>query len=151
MRVKILAIAAFLLSGLAVEAQETDSLSATAGQVADLRQYVLSINRGQCRRLGLAITCTQAQACTAANAPGGASCTAAQARNAGARIWPDTQLGREEFVLWQWNVPRFQEARASLPALAGPDYCAWWTLQNQATKDAECAKIGAPNGCSICP
>lgn len=146
-----LAVLAFVLVGAGVEAQETYSLAATSVQVADLRQYVLAINRGQCRRLGLAITCTQAQACTAANAPGGASCTAAQARNSGARIWPDTQAGREEFVTFQWTAPRFLEARASLPALAAPDYCAWWNAQNQTTKDAECTKIGAPTGCAICP
>lgn len=151
MRLKLVALAVFLLAGFEVEAQETYTINGSAGQVADLRQYVLAINRGQCRRLALAITCTQAQACTAANAPGGASCTAAQARGAGARIWPDTQAGREEFVTFQWIAPHFIEAKSSLPALAAPDYCGWWSAQNQTTKDAECTKIGAPTGCSICP
>ncbi len=152
MRLKFVALAILgLLIAAGAEAQETYTINANATQAADLRQYELSINRGQCRRLGLAVTCTQAQACTAANAPGGASCTAAQARGAGARIWPDTQAGREEFVTFQWVAGHFLEARASLPTLAGPDYCGWWTAQNQTTKDAECTKIGAPTGCSICP
>lgn len=153
MRLTMKYLLAVVLGLLALPAlsQETYTLSASANQVADLRQYQLSINRGQCRRLGLALTCTQAQACTSANAPGGASCTAGQARNAGVRIWPDTQAGREEFVTFQWVAGHFLEARSSLPALAAPDYCAWWTAQNQTTKDAECTKIGAPAGCSICP
>lgn len=151
MRLKLFALM-FVFAG-AVEAQETYSLSASAGQVADLRQYVLAINRGTCRRLAAAggLACNQAQACTAANAPGGSGCSATQARNAGCRIWPDTQAGREEFVTFQWNAPRFLEAKASLPSLAAPDYCDWWGAQNQTTKDAECTKIGAPTGCSICP
>lgn len=131
--------------------QETYSVAASVGQTADLRQFVLSKNRRTCQAQGLAVTCTQAQACTSANAAGGASCTAAQARAANVRIWPDTQAGREEFVIFFWLAPLFSQAKASLPTLAAPDYCAWWTLQNQTTRDTECTKIGAPTGCSICP
>ena len=148
---KYLAAAMFLLAGLSVEAQETYSINGTAGQVADLRQYVLGINRNTCARLQLTAACTQAQACTAASAPGGASCTAAQARNANARIWPDTLAGREEFVTFQWIAPHFQEAKSGLPAQGYGGYCNWWTAQNQTTKDAECTKAGLPTGCSICP
>src|SRR5690349_13440752 len=149
MRFLVAVAAAALLSIAApAEAQESYTASATVGQVADFRQYVLAINRGTCRKYSLAATCTQAQACTAANAAGGASCTAAQARAASARIWPDTQAGREEFMTFVWLVPKFNEAKSSLPSQANADYCAWWSASNQTTKDAECSKIGAPNGCS---
>lgn len=132
------------------ESQETYSIAANASQHADLRQHVLGVNRSTCRRLQLVPTCTQAQACTAAQAPGGASCTAAQARGANARIWPDSQAGREEYVTFVWVAPHFVEARATLPNQGMGDYCIWWATQNQTTRDAECAKVGAPAGCSIC-
>lgn len=132
-------------------AQETYSVAATVGQTADLRQYVLSQNRRTCQRQLLAVTCTQAQACTSANVAGGVSCTNAAARAANVRIWPDTLAGREEFVVFFWLAPLFGQAKATLPTLAAPDYCIWWTAQNQTTRDAECTKIGAPTGCSICP
>ena len=148
---KYLAAAGFALLCLPAQAQESYSISGTAGQVADLRQYVLGINRNTCARLQLTAACTQAQACTAASAPGGASCTAAQARAANARIWPDTLAGREEFVTFVWIVPHFQEAKSGLPSQGYGGYCNWWTAQNQTTKDAECTKAGLPTGCSICP
>ena len=152
MRKISLLIAGVVVAGIGsvAAAQETYSIAGTAGQVADLRQHTLALNRSTCARLQQAATCTQAQACTAANAPGGSSCTAAQARNASARIWPDTQAGREEFVTFQWVAPRFMEAKAALPSQTIGDYCNWWAVQNQTTKDAECTKIGAPTGCSIC-
>lgn len=152
MRLKIAAaVAVFVLAGLSVQAQETYSIAGTVGQVSDLRQYVLGINRNTCARLQQVAACTQAQACTAAGAQGGASCTAAQARSANARIWPDTLAGREEFLLNVWIAPRFQEAKSGLPAQGYGGYCNWWTAQNQTTKDAECSKAGLPTGCSICP
>ena len=148
---RYLLAAAFALVTLPAFGQESYSISGTAGQVADLRQYVLGINRNTCARLQQVAACTQAQACTAANAAGGASCSAAQARNANARIWPDTLAGREEFVTFQWIAPHFQEAKSGLPAQGYGGYCNWWTAQNQTTKDAECTKAGLPTGCSICP
>lgn len=86
-----------LFSGVAM-GQESYTVNATAGQVTDLTAIVDISNEQVCRGLGLALTCTQAQACTAKGAPGGASCTAVQARGAGVRIYPQTLAGREEFV-----------------------------------------------------
>lgn len=149
MRTTVFAVLLCLAGGAA--AQESYSTTATAQQVSDLRQHVLALNRVTCRRLQLTAACSQAQACVAANAAGGASCTAAQARAANVRIWPDAQAGREEFIMWTWIVPRMLEARAALAGLTIADYCVWWDSQNQTTKDAECAKIGAPASCFVCP
>lgn len=137
-----------------ISAQETYSVSGSAGQVGDLQQYLLAQNRTTCALLNLAITCTQAQACTAANAPGGASCTAVQARGANVRIWPDTQAGREEYVTFGVAAPKLAEIRAVVPGafIAGPamgDYCRWWKA-NSGSQAAECAKIGATSGCVVC-
>lgn len=136
-------------------AQEAYTVNASAGQVSDLQQYTLSLNRALCRTLNLAVTCTQAQACTAGNAAGGASCTASQARAANVRIWPDTLAGREEYNLFFVAAPKLVEIRNLSPItfVPGPamgDYCVWWTAQNATTRNAECSKVGAPNGCSVC-
>lgn len=155
---KLLLLSIIASVGLAADAQETYSLSATANQVTDLRQHVLAENRALCRRYSVALaSCQTSQGtiCAAANAAGGASCTAAQARAAGVRVWPDTQAGREEFVTFSWVAPDFQAARTETPQpfIPGPamgDYCEWWKAQNQTTKDAECSKISAPTPCVVC-
>jgi hypothetical protein len=157
MRLKIAAFAVFLLAG-AADGAEVYAVAASDAQVVELRIYELAKNREQCRRLGLASTCTQAQACTAANAPGGASCTAAQARQAGCRIWPDTEAGRLEFITFNpgWLADLFKSAKASTPAQIGTEYCIWWGTQNQTQREAVCTAIGATNSgtieaCGLCP
>lgn len=147
---KLLIVLAVLVAPLAA-AQETYSISASAGQVSDLTAIVTGANLATCR-LWVPATpaCTQAQACTAANAPGGASCTAAQARGVNARIFPQTQAGREEFVTFQIAAPNFISMKATLPQQTRPAYCTWFNLQAQGTQDSECSKIGLSAGCQ-CP
>lgn len=130
--------------------QESYSVSASANQVSNLTNAIASINQDLCDRYTLGTNCTQAQACTAVNAPGGASCTAAQARQANVRIWPNTQAGREEFVVFYIVGPRFQDLVQGTVGSNRARYCAWWNTQNQTTKDGECTKLGLPAGCAIC-
>jgi hypothetical protein len=131
-----------------VSAQETYSLSATANQVSLHDRDRASSNRQACTRLGLSSTCTQAQACTAANAAGGASCTAAQARAANARIYPATQAGREEFLTFSIVAPEFQRRVKGAAADEQNAAKAWFLAQSQAVRDAECAKWGVAAGCN---
>lgn len=133
-------------------AQETYSIAANANQVTDLTAIVSAANGGVCNSLNLALSCTQAQACTAANAPGGSSCTAAQARGANVRIYPQTQAGREEFVLFVIAGPRFAELRASaVPAFSQRKLCDFWATATRTQKDTTCSSVGLPNGCELCP
>lgn len=145
-----ISIGLLMFPGL-VGAQETYSLAATAQQVSDLTIVVAIENERTCIRLGQAASCTQAQACTAANAAGGASCTAAQARAATARIWPATQAGREEFVTFAIAAPRFQDLKAGTIGRHREKMCEAWTAANQAGKDSMCTATGNSAGCTLCP
>jgi hypothetical protein len=100
--------------------------------------------------LGLATSCTQAQACTAANAPNGASCNAAQARSVGARIFPATEAGREEFVIFQITVPEFNRMREKIAQRHQELLCVFWGTANQTQKDAICTAASLPAGCLLC-
>lgn len=143
--------AIFTLIALPALAQETYSVPATAGQVMDLTQIVAAHNEQTCERLSLTDACTQAQACTAANAAGGSSCTAAQARAANARIFPATQAGREEFVIFVIVAPRFADLRAGIVGHTRQRFCDWFTnTASQAQRDSVCTNAGRPAGCNVC-
>ena len=96
---------AFLIA-TPVMAQETWTIGPVpAPYVTKATLKIFTINLRTCKRLSTApsnptpaFNCTQAQACVAALAVGGAACTPAQARAANARIFPNTQAGREEIV-----------------------------------------------------
>lgn len=149
MKRTLLALIFVLALGAIASAQETYSLPANATQTADLRTYVLGVNRGMCRKAGFPTgVCTQAQACTAAGIS--SACTAAQARAADARIWPDTQAGREEFVTYQWVLPKFVEARATLRTSQQAELCEWWKTASTANKNTICTTSGLATGCEIC-
>lgn len=144
-------IALFVLFAAAASAQETYSQNATAAHVVDLRLVVAAQNEATCERLGLVETCTQAQACTSGNAVGGASCTAAQARAANVRIFPDTQAGRDEYVLHTYVLPQFNAARALIAARHQFKLCRFWVTATTVQKNAVCSAAGQPNGCELCP
>jgi hypothetical protein len=144
---KLLFVLALLVGGSA-SAQESYSLSASAGQVSQHDRDRSSKNRQTCTRLGQSLTCTQAQACTAAGAAGGASCTAAQARAANARIYPATLAGREEFLTFDMVVPEFQRRVKGAAADESNAAKAWFLAQNQTVRDAECSKWGVLPGCN---
>jgi hypothetical protein len=132
-------------------AQEAYTLNATANQVADLSLIVAASNGRTCQNLGQVELCTQTQACTAAGAAGGGSCTAAQARAANARIYPQTQAGREEFVTFVIAAPRFQDMKAGIAGYDRQQMCIFWGTASQGQKDTACAAVGRAAGCSLCP
>lgn len=137
-----------LLAGGSAFAQESYSLSFSANQVNNLDRDRASNNRQTCVKLGQVSTCTQAEACAAARAPGGASCTAAQARAANVRIYPATQAGREEFLTFSVVIPEFQRRLKGAAADEQNAAKAWFLAQNAVTQNAECSKWGLANGCN---
>lgn len=143
-------LAFFLLLANIAVAQETYSISATAGQVASLAEIIAVDNVTTCITWGFSPGCTQGDVCIAAGATGGASCTAAQARAKGVRLWPATQAGREEYVIFSIAAPEFQSRKARYVQVSKSAYCWWFDHSNQTVKDAECTKVGFSSGCS-CP
>lgn len=133
-----------------VEAQEVYTLNANAAQVVQLDRNRAARNRQTCSRYALTLTCTQAQVCTAATAPGGAACTPVQARGANVRIYPATQVGREEFLAFDLVLPEFLQRVADAASDEKKSACSWFALQTQPTKDAECSKWGLDAGCNPC-
>ena len=156
-----LLLALMFLAAPWAAAQETYTLNATAGQVADLTTIVGNENFQVCDKVGLAAGCTQAQACTSATPPLSSSCTAAEARGAGVRIYAQTQAGRDEFVTFRVAAPKFQELRAGVSSFSHKKQCDFWATAPRAgatgSRDAMCAAAGlptsvsAPAGCELCP
>ena len=141
-------------------AQETYSIPATAPNVIDLASIVATQNLAICRRLSTvalnptpAFNCSQAQACLAAVAPGGSSCTAAQARGADVRIYPATQAGREEYVTFKIAVPTFKKQlddAGSLHQTVGCEYLKSPSGLTDLTTLCSNAGLPAPPACFIC-
>jgi hypothetical protein len=146
------AVIAILLAPTLLCAQETYSLPANATQVQKVDRARVRQNTATCGRFALAPTCTQAQACVSAEASGGASCTAAQARNANAEIFANSQAGREAFLQdrIRKDIQDFVQAAASEDQ-AG--FCNWWkNAATQVQKDAVCTASvpPLPAGCEVC-
>lgn len=138
-----LLVAAFVLWGGSAFAQEAYTVNATtANQVQQITRFVNIENKKVCTRLGLFASCTQAQACTAANAPGGASCTAAQARGANVRIYPNTLAGREEWADFAIFRPAMIDRKNGITNNDRDNGCSTWTNGSAAQKDAMCATFG---------
>jgi len=132
-------------------AQETYSVGpASAGQVTTLTTVIGAYNRETCVRLnaGAGGICTQAQACTAAGAPGGASCTAAQARGANVRIWPNaSQTDRQEFVTFVIAVPTFQDMAVAQRTENKRAFCVAWLAANTTARNNACSAVALSAGC----
>lgn len=136
-----------------VFAQENYTVPAQAADVTDLSQVIIVRNEKLCIRLnaGTNGVCTQAQACTAANAAGGASCTAAQARAANARVFiGTTQAGREEYVIFAIVVPAFADQKAAVPGWERKRLCDFWATANTTQKNQICTDFGRAAGCQVC-
>jgi len=145
MRKLVLALFVLTLSAGVAQAQEVYSLPVGSGNVASLSVVITGRNGALCNRYGLALTCTQAQVCPLAGAAGGASCTAAQARAAKARIFPLTQAGREEFTTFEIALPKFLELVAEEKAEQRRAFCVAWLAKTQPERDAICT--GCDPGC----
>jgi hypothetical protein len=131
-------------------AQESYSVSLTAPQVASLDNGRILHNRAVCLGKNLPIGCTQAQACVAYGAAGGAACTAGQANAADCRIFNANLAAREAFVSLQLVKKPLADYDAQTVTLAGDDARAFCRSASQAQQDAVCAAFGKPAGCLIC-
>jgi hypothetical protein len=161
MKTKFLALAV-LLCAASLSAQETYSVTVggtTTNRNSILGQIDLGRNQNNadvCARAQLPATCTQAQACTALSVAGGASCTAAQAIAAEARIYPNTTAGRESFVsalMVRAYAPQYLAEQIRREANA---FAFWCQAADQTARNAVCAIINAVNpaipatGCNPC-
>jgi hypothetical protein len=158
MKKSLLALALVLLASLTY-ADETYSIVAT-GSTATLSSWLggldlfrIQQNADVCTRAKLATNCTQADACVALNVPGGASCTAAQANAADARIFTNTLSGREGLLAikglkWMAEEARARKAREE----AGYGVLSAWcgTNPNTSALDTMCAALGLSSGCYVC-
>jgi bifunctional ADP-heptose synthase (sugar kinase/adenylyltransferase) len=152
MRKLIVTLAVLFAAAASASAQESYSTPATAQQVTDLTEGIGSFNVKTCKRLILAVGCTQAQACVAANAAGGASCTAAQASATvpSCRIYvTTTQAGREEFVNKVFVAPQFNDLKAVTPAINQYRGCLKWQTDNQTARDGSCTAAGITPPCTL--
>lgn len=142
-------VLAFLVLAPFAQAQETYSLPATAGNVASLSSQITVRNALVCLSKGAVggATCTQAQACTAYSAPGGSGCTAAQARTVNARIYPLTQPGREEYLIFEIALGKFIDNDAAVPALKSQILLLQLPAVTTPNKDAACVSLGLAAGC----
>lgn len=152
----LFSIALLLLTAGLTSAQETYSIAATANQVTRVSRAVLTFNAKSCLRLNAVggATCTQAQACTAAAAAGGASCTAAQARAANARIYPNTQPGREEFVTFALVARDVTDLGNDAVALDQLLFCAAFKAATAGNQNTACTSVGytpVSGQCEVCP
>lgn len=141
-----------LLAAVAAEAQtETYSVGpASAANVVTLSTVIVGLNGDNCVRYSLPRTCTQAQVCTSAAAPGGASCTAAQARGSGVRIYPATFAGREEFMIFNIALPKFLELVAAQQQESRRAFCEGWAVSTVTARNSACSALGLPASTAGC-
>lgn len=141
MKVMIRSLLILLLFAGGASAQEAYTLNlggnaentkaAKQTQVGMVNLGRLQWNEDVCKAGSLPATCTQAQACAALNVAGGASCSAAAALAADARIYPDSVAGREGFIV---NV---------MVKKVSPTYLSEQVVRDKAKADAFCASAGA--------
>lgn len=152
----IITAAIFLGFSAASFAQETYSISANANQVTRLTRALLVNDALACFRAGQAATCTQAQACTPSTlgCAGGASCTAAQARACGQRIYPNTQPGREEFLTFALVARDVSDLLNNAVSFDQTQFCVAFKAASNAAQNNACTAIGytpVSGQCEICP
>lgn len=150
MKKLIMAIVVGIIGVADLSAQETYSVAATAPQVTRLTKGIAVSNVMTCGVWRLAATCTQAQACTAAAAVGGAACTAAQARAANARIFPATLAGREEFLIFVLVAGGITDLQNRAIAFDQQNFCAAFKVATVATQNTACTTLGLAAGCEPC-
>jgi hypothetical protein len=153
MRKILMLVAVLTIFTSLTEAQESYTIPASAPNVASLTVVVTGHNGDVCERYSQPRTCNQAQACTAAETPGGASCTPAQARAAGVRIFALTQAGREEYTIHMIVLPKFLELLAAERAEQHRAYCVKWLALTQTQRNTFCTgTLGEPASCGpTCP
>jgi hypothetical protein len=143
---------ALAVFGPLAEAQEVYSISASATQVGNLTNIVVTNNARTCLRVNAVggESCTQAQACTAIGNPSNCSTTASVARNLNVRIYPLTLAGREEYVTFVFAAPQFTNALSDPTSFEYERMCLNWQVFNTTQRNALCTAAGRPTGCRLC-
>lgn len=152
---KLLYILLLLLISVSASAQETNSINVTVANVPRLDHGRILYNNNTCTGQGLAIGCTQAQACAASLARTGApasgsSCTASEALANAARIYPNTQPGREQYhqdQIFKTALDRIDREWAKTGAF---DFQAWCKTATTPQIDQICTDHGKSAGCGVC-
>lgn len=129
----LLAVPLLLLAGQA-QAQETYQFAASAAQAARVDLGRVIHNEQTCFAAGLALDCTQAQL-TAANGTG--------------TIYANSLAGRTAFIQGEWLLADFQSVLNEQKRWDTQKAKINWDALDQAGKNAVCAALSLPNGCSI--
>lgn len=164
---KIVVAAAFLLAALVPVGLQAQTVTYTLANVPqadddDLALLITARNERLCTQLGAVggFSCNQSQACAAAltkgyTVGGGASCSAAQARNASpssVRIWPNASVSdRNEYILFRIASPSFADQKPFVQGWNQIRACLKWQTDNATARNTACAAHGLPNGCSLYP
>lgn len=148
MKIKLVVLLSLLAAPLV--ASESYTTPINDSRQAQVTILVQAQNVAVWRRAGVALASTQAQVCTALSVPGGASCTNAQARAANARIYPQTQAGREEFWNFKLLPDNFADVDQAVIQAARYLWRDWYkNVANQTAKDAECTNAGMAAPCDL--
>jgi hypothetical protein len=128
-----------LLWASSLEAQETYSISATAGQINNfVDPGRRTHNERSCYNAGLALDCTEAQL----QAVAGFETT---------DIYPDSQVGREEYVVDIIISPRIPELKTEMQSWDSTKAKINFDALDTTGKNAVCSALGLPNGCDPFP
>jgi hypothetical protein len=138
-RLAILLIATFAFLSLSrvAEAQETYSITLGAAQVADVEWDRVRYNGDTCLSGGLPTTCTQAQ-------------LRAVAGHSTDTIYPNTDVGRGNFLKQIWILDRLLLVRIERGRRDTSAFCVWWNALGQGAKDTNCVTFGLAAGCELC-
>jgi len=148
---KLLSLAGLLIIATSAVAQETYSVAIVApANVAKIDLGRSQANSASCTRYALLATCTQAQVCVAANVPGAAACTVADAIAAGVRIYPATLAGRESFVTNELVRDKLQDFVIKRAQIAVFNLSSFCKAATQVQEDTLCTNSGQSAGCGIC-
>lgn len=129
--------ALLLLAATTAGAQESYTLSATAGQVNNfVEPGRVTRNEMKCNEAGLAYDCTT----TELQAVSGFESET---------IYPDSQPGRESFVINDLCSPQVAEAKNTKRRWDKQKAKLAWEALDQTGKDAVCSALGLPAGCEL--
>lgn len=135
----VLLIGLALLVPTIVQAQESYTLNATAGQVSNLIDPGrVTHNERSCYNAGLAITCTEAQL----QAVPGFETT---------KIYPDSQQGRQDYIIDIVIGPRIPELKTERQGWDSTKAKINFDALDTTGKNAVCSALSLPNGCDPFP
>jgi hypothetical protein len=144
-------------------APETYSVVANSARVGDLIQIVMMRNQKTCQRIHsqngqnpwpVPYTCTQVQACAAANPPVVPCDESTNAgrnalRAANVRVYPSGFAGRDEFVSFALAAPQFIDQTNAVPSWQRYVQCLSWQAADAAGKNQMCSQAGLSPDCRL--